>query len=78
VIVVVEIASRRGAQARKEYDAPSVNAALRAAEQELRNYPTFQVVDAWAKDDHATQFESLDATHIATQVFLPMGSKQSD
>jgi hypothetical protein len=61
MIVVVEIASRRGAQARKEYDAPSINAALRAAERELRNYPTFKVVDAWVKDDQATQFESSDA-----------------
>jgi hypothetical protein len=61
MIVVVEIASSRGAQARKEYDAPSVNAALRAAERELRNYPSHQVVDAWAKDDQTTQFESSDA-----------------
>jgi hypothetical protein len=61
MIVVVQIASRRGAQASKEYDAPSVNSALRAAERELRNYPTFRIVDAWAKDDQATRFESSDA-----------------
>jgi hypothetical protein len=61
MIVVVRIASRRGAQASKDYDAPSVNSALLAAERELRDYPTFRIVDAWAKDDQATQFESLDA-----------------
>ena len=51
MIIVVEIASRAGTRACKEYDAPSYNAAVEAVKRELRAYPTFCVTDIWVKDD---------------------------
>ena len=57
MIVVVEIASRAGTRAWKEYDAPSFNAAVEAAKRELRAHPTFRVLDIWIKDDRALQRE---------------------
>ena len=41
--IVVEIASRTGTRAYKEYDAPSVDAAIKEANRELRAYPEFWV-----------------------------------
>ena len=41
--IVVEIASRTGTRAFKEYDAPSVAAAIKEANRELRAYPEFWV-----------------------------------
>ena len=55
MIVVVEIASRTGTCACKEYDAPSCNAAIEAVKRELRAYPTFRVTDIWVKGDRAVQ-----------------------
>ena len=55
MIVVVEIASRAGTRAWKEYDAPSLNAAVAAAQRELRAYPTFRVLDIRIKDDRSLQ-----------------------
>jgi hypothetical protein len=49
MIVVVEIASRAGTRAWKEYDAPSLNAAVEAAKRELGAYPAFRVLDIWIK-----------------------------
>ena len=49
MIIVVEIASRTGGRACKEYDAPSINAAVEAARRELRAYPTFRSADIWMK-----------------------------
>ena len=43
MIIVVEIVSRTGTRACKEYDAPSYNAAIEAVKRELRTYPTFRV-----------------------------------
>lgn len=60
MIVVVEIASRTGARACKEYDAPSHNAAIEAVKRELRAYPTFRVTDIWVKEDRAVQRETAD------------------
>ena len=60
MIIVVEIASRAGTRACKEYDAPSYNAAIEAVKRELRIYPTFRVTDIWVKDDPAMQHESAD------------------
>jgi hypothetical protein len=57
MIVVVEIASRAGTRALKEYDAPSFNAAVEAAKRELRAYPMFRVLDIWIKDDRSLQRE---------------------
>jgi hypothetical protein len=56
MIVVVEIASRTGARACKEYDAPAIEAVKR----ELRAYPTFRVTDIWVKEDRAVQRETAD------------------
>jgi hypothetical protein len=60
MIVVVEIVSRAGTRARKEYDAPSYDAAIEAVKRELREYPTFCVTDIWVKDDRAVQRETAD------------------
>jgi len=51
MIIVVEIASRTGDRACKEYDAPSINAAVEAAGWELRAYPKFQITDIWIKNN---------------------------
>jgi hypothetical protein len=41
--IVVEIASRTGTRAYKEYDSPSVDAAIKEANRELQAYPEFWV-----------------------------------
>jgi hypothetical protein len=41
--IVVEIVSRTGTRAYKEYDAPSVDAAIKEANRELRAYTEFWV-----------------------------------
>ena len=60
MIIVVEIVSRTGTRACKEYDAPSYNAAIEAVKRELRIYPTFRTTDIRIKDDPAMQHESAD------------------
>jgi hypothetical protein len=55
MIVIVEIASRAGTRAWKEYDVPSLNAAVAAAQRELRAYPTLRVLDIRIKDDWSLQ-----------------------
>jgi hypothetical protein len=60
MIFVVEIVSRTGTRACKEYDAPSYNAAIEAVKRELRIYPTFRTTDIRIKDDPAMQHESAD------------------
>ena len=55
MIVVVEIISRTGTRASKEYDAPSYSAAIEAVKRELRAYPTFRVTDIRIKDDGAVR-----------------------
>jgi hypothetical protein len=60
MIIVVEIVSRTGTRACKEYDAPSYNAAIEAVKRELRIYPTFRVTDIRIKDEPAMQHESAD------------------
>jgi hypothetical protein len=45
--IVVEIASRTGTRAFKEYDAPSVHAAMEAANRELQAYPQFRITGFW-------------------------------
>ena len=57
MIIVVEIASRAGTRACKEYDAPSYNAAVEALKRELRTYPAFRVTGIWIKDDQMVQRE---------------------
>jgi hypothetical protein len=58
VIFVVEIANRAGSRACKEYDAPSLNAAVEAVKRELRGYPDFRVIDVRIKGDLAFQQEA--------------------
>ena len=60
MIIVVEIASRTGTRACKEYDAPSYDAAIEAVKRELREYPTFCVTDIWVKDYLAVERETAD------------------
>ena len=60
MIVVVEIISRTGTRASKEYDAPSYNAAIEAVKRELRAYPTFRVTNIRIKDDGAVQGETAE------------------
>lgn len=59
--IVIEIASRTGTRGYKEYDAPSLDAALNAARTELRNYPAFRIIDAWVKGCRELERESADA-----------------
>ena len=49
MIIVVEIASCAGTRACKEYDAPSLGAAIAAAERELRANPNVRVTNVWIK-----------------------------
>jgi hypothetical protein len=58
MIFVVEIASRAGIRAGKEYDASSFNAAVEAVTRELRGYPEFRVIDVRIKGDGAFQQEA--------------------
>ena len=60
MIIVVEIVSRAGTRACKEYDTPSYNAGIEAVKRELREYPTFCVTDIWVKDDLGVQRETAD------------------
>jgi hypothetical protein len=60
MIIVVEIASRAGTRACKEYDAPSYNAAVEALKRELRPYPAFRVTGIWNKDDQLVQRETAE------------------
>jgi hypothetical protein len=51
MIYVVEIEGPTGGKASKEYDAPSMRAAVRAVERELSSYPKFRVIDIWAQGE---------------------------
>ena len=64
MIVVVEIISRTGTRASKEYDAPSYNAAIEAVKRELRAYPTFRVTDIGVKDDGAVRRETEESGEL--------------
>jgi len=55
MIFVVEIANRAGIRAYKEYDAPSLQAAVEAVRRELRGYPNFRVIDLRIKEDWGFQ-----------------------
>jgi hypothetical protein len=57
---LVEIASPTGSRACKEYDAPSPSAAVRAAQRDLRGYPTVQISDVWEKDEKEWPRRSKD------------------
>jgi hypothetical protein len=57
MIYVVEIQSHSGAKARKEYDAPTINAAWLAVERDLAHYPKFRIADIWIKDEPGTHPE---------------------
>jgi hypothetical protein len=54
MIFVVEIVSRTGTRACKEYDAPFYNAAAEAVKRELRAYPTFRVTDIRIKGESSS------------------------
>lgn len=57
MIVVVEVASYAGTRASKEYDAPTLTAAVEAATRELRPYPNVRVTNVWIKNDPLPQLE---------------------
>jgi len=59
--IVVEIASPAGYRATKEYDAPSRSAAIDAAERELREFPRFQIMRVWHKDQPALREDFSEA-----------------
>ena len=50
MIIVVEVASGAGTRASKEYDAPTLTAAVEAAKCELRAFPNLRVTNIWIKD----------------------------
>jgi len=60
MMIVVEIAGRTGDRACKEYDVPSLNAAVEAARRELRAYPKFRITDAWIKRDRPLPREPVE------------------
>jgi hypothetical protein len=49
MIIVVEVADRRGRCASKEYDRPTLSAAIDVAHQDLRDFPEVRIVDVWIK-----------------------------
>ena len=51
MIIIVEIVSRSGTRACKEYDVPTFGSAIAAAERELRGYSNFRLVDVRIKDE---------------------------
>ena len=51
MIIIVEIVSRSGTRACKEYDVPTFGSAIAAAERELRGYSDFRLVDVRTKDE---------------------------
>jgi hypothetical protein len=57
MIIIVEIASRSGTRACKEYDVPTFGSAIAAAECELRGYSDFRLVDVRIKDECAKPSE---------------------
>ena len=60
MIIVVEIAAQTGDRACKEYDAPSINAAVEAAGWELRAYPKFRITDIWIKGNRPVPREPAE------------------
>ena len=55
MIIVVEVGA--GTRACKEYDAPTLTAAVEAARRELRPYPNLRVTNVWIKHDLMPQPE---------------------
>jgi hypothetical protein len=49
MIIVVEVADRRGRCASKEYDQPTLSAAMDVAQQELRPFPDLRIIDVWIR-----------------------------
>ena len=49
MIIVVEVADRRGRRASKEYDLPTLDAAMDVAHQELQDFPDVRIVDVWIR-----------------------------
>jgi hypothetical protein len=67
--IVVEIASRTGTRAYKEYDAPSVFVAIEAANCALRAYPEFRVTGFWIDREAVQQNpEEQDLTIVISDL----------
>jgi len=49
MIIVVEVADRRGRRASKDYDQPTLSAAMDIAQKELRAFPGVRIVDVWIR-----------------------------
>jgi hypothetical protein len=60
MIYVVDIVGPRGGKASKEYEALSINGAVRLAKLELRDYPQYQVTDIRLKRDWDMRVELED------------------
>ena len=65
--IVVEIASRTGTRAYKEYDASSVPVAIEAANCELRAYPQFRVTGFWIDRGRVVQ-RRLEEEHLMSVI----------
>ena len=55
MIVVIEVATRTGDCASKEYDAPTLSAAMSTAERELKQYPKLRIIDVWIKGERGSE-----------------------
>ena len=51
--------ARNGAHASKDYDAPTLDAAMEAAERDLRAWSRFRVIDVWIREGPGSRGESL-------------------
>jgi hypothetical protein len=60
MIYVVDILDPRGGKATKEFEAASMNAAVRLAQLELRDYPKCQITSVRLKRDQAIYVELND------------------
>jgi hypothetical protein len=49
MIIVVEVADRRGRRASKDYDQPTLSAAMDIAQKELLAFPGVRIVDVWIR-----------------------------
>jgi hypothetical protein len=60
MIVIVEVADRRGRLASKEYNLPTLTAAMDVARKELRAFPDLRIVDVWIKSSKQSGSDHAD------------------
>src|ERR1700722_14545780 len=65
MIIVVEVADRRGRRASKEYDQPTLSAAMNVAHRELRDFPDVRIVDVRIKRPiQQAEFDTLEDSQL--------------